>query len=79
MFNCMISVLIFFFFFGVCVCVCKITLEQVLHDLSIMMPFVTTESILFGLNQTLFLALTYFVCMIMTCQRSVSSAISLVI
>lgn len=46
MFNCMISVLSFF--------VCKITLEQVLHDFSIMMPFVTTESIPFGLNPTFF-------------------------
>lgn len=57
-FNCMISILIF---------VCKITLEQVLHDLSIMMLFITTESILFGLNQAFFLI--YFVCMIIVCQR----------
>lgn len=58
-FNCMIKCLDYF----LCVCVraCKITLEQVLHDLSITMPFVTTEKhpfdfgfwILFGLNPTL--------------------------
>lgn len=68
-FNCMISVLILF--------VCRITLEQVLHDLSIMMPFVTTERILFCPKS--FLALVYLVCMIMMVQRFASSAILSVI
>lgn len=79
MFNCMISVLISFFLF--LFFVCKIRLEQVLHDLSITMPFVTTESILFWSksNSLCFLALIYFVCMIMMCQRFVSSAIFSVI
>lgn len=45
-FNCMISVFDYF--------VCRITLEQVLHDLSIMMLFVTTESIPIGQNQFFF-------------------------
>ena len=39
---------------------CKITLEQVLHDLSITMPFVTTESILFWSKSNFFSSFNLF-------------------
>lgn len=44
----------------VSVCMCKMTLEQVLHSLSIIMPFVTTENIIFGLNPTFYSSFKLF-------------------
>lgn len=53
----------------------KITLEQVLYDFSIIMPFVTTESIILVWIKFFFFLFLFICCMIILCQRPLSCAI----